>query len=131
MKYKVFSDGASKGNPGPAGAGFAVYNEGGELIHQKSIPLGNTTNNIAEYSAIIEGAKYAQSLRPAQVDFYLDSELIVKQISGAYKVKAEHLLPYYKELMLILSGLKATVTHVPREQNKVADKLANEGVLKN
>lgn len=127
MKYVVYSDGAARGNPGPSGAGYAIYDESGEMIHSASIPLGISTNNVAEYTAILEAAKYVQTLKPQQVDFLLDSELIVKQISGQYKVKAEHLIPMYRELITIFAGLNCTCRHVRREQNKVADKLANIG----
>jgi ribonuclease HI len=95
-----------------------------------SIPLGISTNNVAEYVAILEAAKYVKTLNPKQVDFLLDSELIVKQLSGQYRVKAEHLIPLYRELLEILSGLNSTCKHIPREKNKIADKLANEGVEK-
>ncbi len=127
MNYTVYSDGAARGNPGPAGAGYAVYDEDGALVHSKSIPLGHTTNNIAEYTALLEAARYVKSLNPGRVDFLLDSELVVRQISGQYKVRAEHLLPLYQELTQILAGLNHKCAHIPREKNKIADKLANNG----
>ena len=127
MKYTVYCDGAARGNPGPAGSGYAVYSESGELVHSKAIPLGYATNNIAEYTALLEAAKYVKALAPAQVDFLLDSELVVKQLNGQYKVRAEHLIPLYQELTLLLAGLNYKCVHIPRTKNKVADKLANEG----
>ncbi|MDR2884365.1 MAG: ribonuclease HI family protein [Deferribacteraceae bacterium] len=128
MKYTVFSDGAARGNPtGPAGAGYAVFNEDGEMVHSHAMPLGRTSNNVAEYTALLEAAKYVRTLDPEYVEFKLDSELVVKQIAGVYKVKAEHLIPLYQELKAVLKGIKCKCMHIPREQNKVADKLANEG----
>ena len=131
MKYVIYCDGAAKGNPGPAGAGFAVYDETGVLIHSVAVPLGNTTNNIAEYSALIEAAEFIKTLNPARADFMLDSELLVRQLSGQYKVRAEHLIPLHRKLTLLLAGLNCSCTHIPREKNKIADKLANEGVRLN
>ncbi|MDR2869860.1 MAG: ribonuclease HI family protein [Deferribacteraceae bacterium] len=125
--YKVYSDGAARGNPGPAGAGFAVFDDNGALVYSKAIPLGKTTNNVAEYTALLEAAKYVKTLNPSRVDFLLDSELVVKQLAGQYKVKAPHLQPLYNELSTLLASMDATCKHVPREQNKLADKLANEG----
>ncbi|MDR0454357.1 MAG: ribonuclease HI family protein [Deferribacteraceae bacterium] len=127
MKYKIYSDGAARGNPGPAGAGYVVYDETGVQVYSETIPLGRTTNNIAEYTAILEAAKYIKSLNPVKVDFMLDSELVVRQLSGQYKVRANHLLPLYHELKSILAGLNCNCLHIPREQNKAADKLANKG----
>ena len=127
MDYKVYSDGAARGNPGPAGAGFAVYDTNGTLVYSKAIPLGHTTNNVAEYTALLEAAKYVKTLNPGKVDFLLDSELVVKQVAGLYKVKAPHLLPLYQELITTLASMDATCSHVRRELNKVADKLANDG----
>lgn len=127
MKYTVYSDGASRGNPGPAGAGFIIYDESGGEVYKNSIPLGSTTNNIAEYTALLEAIKYVSTLKPVHVDFCLDSELIVKQVSGIYKVKTAHLIPYYEKIMTALMRLSYTCSHVRREFNKEADRLANLG----
>lgn len=127
MKYTVYSDGAARGNPGPAGAGYIIYDQDGNAVHSEAIPLGHTTNNVAEYTALLEAARYIKRLNPSQVDFLLDSELVVKQVAGIYKVKAEHLKAIFDELIVILASLNATCKHIPREQNKEADKLANAG----
>jgi ribonuclease HI len=127
MKYTIYSDGAARGNPGPAGAGYAVYDETGALVHSAAIALGNTTNNVAEYTALLEAAKYVRTLSPESALFLLDSELVVKQLHGEYKVKAPHLIPLFNQTISALSGMKHECRHVPRAQNKVADKLANEG----
>lgn len=127
MKYTVYSDGAARGNPGPAGAGYAVYDASGSMIHSEAIPLGKSTNNVAEYTALLHAARYMKGLNPEQVDFLLDSELVVKQLKGMYKVKAEHLRPLYEELATLLAGMNSTCRHIPREKNKIADGLANKG----
>ena len=131
MKYTVFSDGAARGNPGSAGAGFVVYDVSGKEVGSRAIALGNTTNNVAEYTALIEAVKFVETLKPESVDFFLDSELVVNQIAGRYKVKTEHLKPLYAKLVGLLAGMNATVRHVRREANKVADALANKGADKN
>lgn len=127
MKLTVFSDGAARGNPGAAGAGFAVLSEDGAVLKEVSIPLGIATNNVAEYRALIEGARFALSLAPAHVSFRLDSELVVKQVLGEYRVKDDKLKVLFIELMGLLRQLKYDIAHVRREQNKQADKLANAG----
>ncbi len=127
MKYTVYSDGAARGNPGPAGAGYAIYDENNALIHAGALALGNTTNNVAEYTALLEAAKYVRTLAPEQVLFLLDSELVVKQLRGEYKVKAPHLVPLFNQTLAALSGMRHECRHVPRAQNKVADRLANDG----
>lgn len=128
MTYTIFSDGASKGNPGPAGAGFVIYDETGAKVKERALPLGVTTNNVAEYSAVIEAANAAILLKPAKFLFKLDSELIVKQVKGLYKVKDEKLKPMFLKLLSALKELDYEIDHVPRDQNKEADRLSNVGV---
>lgn len=125
--YTVFSDGAARGNPGPAGAGYVIYAEDGGKVAENAIPLGITTNNVAEYTAVIEGAKAAAALLPDKVFFKLDSELIVKQVLGKYRVKDEKLKPLFLALLSILKGFDYEIAHVPRERNKEADRLSNIG----
>lgn len=127
MIYTVFSDGASRGNPGIAGAGFVIYDDKNNIVEQKAIPLGVVTNNIAEYTAVLEAAKAVALLKPEKVYFKLDSELVVKQVRGEYKVKDEKLKPLFNELKKILSSLLYEINHVRREENKVADELSNIG----
>ncbi len=128
MKYSVYSDGASKGNPGRAGAGYVIYDEKMEIVLEKAIPLGITTNNIAEYTAVLKAAEAVVELKPEHVSFFLDSELIVKQVKGEYKVKDEKLKPLFISLIKILNSINYTIKHVPRNENKVADGLSNIGV---
>ncbi len=127
MIYIVFSDGAARGNPGPAGAGYVIYDKDNNKVSEKSIPLGITTNNIAEYTAVLKAAKEVLLLKPEKVYFKLDSELVVKQVKGEYKVKDEKLKVLYNELMGILNNLSYEISHVRRNENKVADALSNIG----
>ena len=128
MNYTIFSDGAARGNPGNAGAGYIIYDENSNVVEEMAIPLGITTNNIAEYSAVIAGAKAVLKLCPAHVSFRLDSELIVKQVKGEYRVKDEKLKPLFFQLMQILKSIEYDICHVPRKENKEADRLSNIGV---
>lgn len=126
MKIIAYTDGASRGNPGLAGIGIAFYNEQGEQIKTFSEYIGEATNNIAEYKALIKALEIGKDLGAREMEVYADSELIVKQIKGEYKVKNEGLKPLYnvaKASINELSNFK--ITHVKREFNKEADKLAN------
>lgn len=128
MILKVFSDGASRGNPGEAGCGFVILSGEGELLEEGCLYIGHATNNVAEYRAVLEAARKAKLRNPAAVNFYLDSELIVKQMKGEYKVKNETLAQIRLELIKTIEGTKFSFNHVPREQNKLADKLANKAI---
>ncbi len=126
-KIDIFSDGASRGNPGEAGCGYVVFADGQEIATGKKY-LGQTTNNIAEYSAVIHALKDPLVKDAAEVNFFLDSELVVKQMKGEYRVKHEGLIPLKAEIDRMIYGKKVTFTHVPRNQNKIADRLANEAI---
>ena len=128
-KAVIFVDGASRGNPGPAAIGVTIKDERGELITFISRRIGKATNNQAEYRAIIAALEEAVRLDVKQVDIKMDSELVVKQINGEYRVKKATLKPLYqqvKQLQGLLQGF--TVTHIPRQQNFEADKLANKAL---
>jgi len=129
MRYKIFTDGASRGNPGIAGAGYIIYDVDSNIIKEEALPLGITTNNVAEYSAVIAAAKYLlDNLQPIEfAEFFLDSELIVKQIKGEYRVKDQKMKKLFLDLSNILNHYPYSFTHVRREFNKVADKLSNIG----
>jgi ribonuclease HI len=128
MILKVFSDGASRGNPGEAGCGFVILNTENKVLEEGCLYLGHATNNVAEYRAVLEAARRAKLKNPSEINFYLDSELIVKQMKGEYKVRNEALAQIRLELVKTLQGLKVSFNHVPREQNKLADKLANKAI---
>ena len=122
----IHTDGASRGNPGPAAIGATVKNEEGKLLARISRPIGITTNNEAEYRAAIVALEEAISLGATQVNLVLDSQLVARQISGQYRVKKASLKPLYHRLKQLQSLLKGfTITHISREQNTEADNLAN------
>ena len=129
MKIKrviIFTDGASQGNPGPAAIGAIIKDEQGRVITAISQGIGRTTNNQAEYRAIIAALENAVSLGASQVDMRSDSELVVRQINGRYRVKNASLKPLYQKVKHLQSQLEVfTITHIPRQQNTEADSLAN------
>ncbi|MFC2051686.1 ribonuclease HI family protein [Chloroflexota bacterium] len=122
----MFTDGASRGNPGPAAIGATINDEQGRLISSISQHIGQTTNNQAEYRAIIAALEQAIGLGATRVDIRSDSELVVRQINGQYRVKKASLKPLYMEVKQLQSQLESfTITHIPRQQNIAADILAN------
>jgi len=128
-KLIIYTDGGARGNPGPAGIGVAIYNEKRELIGEYSEYLGETTNNQAEYRAVIAALKKAAELKAKEIDFYLDSELVVRQLNREYKIKNKDLASLF--LMIhnsVLAFKKVTFTHIRREENKHADMLANRAM---
>lgn len=129
MKLISFSDGGARGNPGPAGVGAVLYNEKNEIIEELSRYLGETTNNQAEYQALIMALEKAQALGATEMECYLDSELVVKQLNREYKVKNQDLAPLFLKVHNIsLSFKKISFHHVPREKNSIADGLANQAM---
>lgn len=125
----IFTDGASRGNPGPAAIGVTIKDEQGRFITSISQRIGRATNNQAEYRAIIAALEEATRLDAKRVDVKMDSELVVKQINGEYRVKKVTLKPLYQQVKQLQSSLESfTVTHIPRRQNIEADKLANKAL---
>lgn len=128
-KILIYSDGASRGNPGPAGAGAVLIGEDGEILATEYQYLGTATNNLAEYSGAILGLQKAIELGATQVTLRADSELLIKQLKGQYKVKNEGLKPLYQQALSLLKNFKGVVLeHVPREANKLADRAANQAI---
>lgn len=128
MKLIIFTDGASRGNPGHSSYGFTISNEGGKLLHKEGEYLGINTNNFAEYSAVLAALNYVNGniKKTPEIDFYMDSKLVVEQLSGRFKVKSptlRKLINKIKEIEEILGNI--TYTHIPRERNTAADSLAN------
>lgn len=122
----IFTDGVSRGNPGPAAIGAAIKDEQGRLITSISQPIGQATNNQAEYRAIIAALEHAIRLGAKQIEMRSDSELVVRQINGRYRVKNASLKPLYQQVKHLQNQLEGfTITHIPREQNVEADSLAN------
>lgn len=125
-KLSSYSDGGARGNPGPAGLGAVLLDGDGNTLAEISKYLGVTTNNQAEYRALIEAITKANELGASHLDCFLDSELIVKQLKGEYKVKNADLKPHYETIKSLCSSFaKVSFTHIPRERNKEADRLAN------
>lgn len=130
-KLKIYSDGGARGNPGPAGIGVVLYDENDDIVAEISEYIGETTNNQAEYRACLAGIKKAKELGAVEVDFFLDSELVVKQLNREYKVKNKDLAPLFMQIYnLSMDFGKITFTHIRRELNKEADRLANEAMDK-
>jgi ribonuclease HI len=131
MNLQIYTDGGARGNPGPAGIGVLLVDKAsGEKVEEHSVFLGKTTNNQAEYRAAILGLERAVALGAASVELIADSELIIKQARGEYKVKNADLAKRYLELKNLETRLNGRVQyrHVIREHNKRADTLANEAM---
>jgi ribonuclease HI len=120
------TDGAARGNPGLAGAGIIVKDEKGQRIEALHLFLGVATNNQAEYRALIEGLRAVARHNPESVLVRMDSELVVKQMNGQYRVRHPEIIPLFQEAVEAASALQSvTFVHVPREKNPGADRLAN------
>ena len=127
MKLVVHVDGGSRGNPGPAAAGAVLSTPEGEIVEREGELLGIATNNVAEYRALILGARRARELGATEVEIVNDSELIAKQVNGQYKVKHADMKPLHAEALDALRGFDRWVVRtVRREQNAEADALVNE-----
>ena len=122
----IYTDGASRGNPGKAGAGYVLY-KNGKIIKKGNKYLGIKTNNEAEYNALILALKNIDN-NTSNINIFSDSELMVKQLKGLYKVKNEKLKPLYNEVNNLLKNKNYKIFHVRRDKNKLADKLANEAI---
>jgi len=130
-KYDViaYTDGASRGNPGPAAAGFILNNSSGAQLEGKAFFIGQATNNVAEYAAVIKALETARQLQAKKLIVFSDSELLVRQINGQYKVKNEGLRPLFRQAIELLEGFDDwKVEHVTRDKNKEADKLVNHAL---
>jgi len=125
----LYTDGASRGNPGEAGAGIVLLDDCRQELAVRSMYLGQCTNNSAEYLALIAGLELATEYGCSELHVFLDSELIVRQLNGQYRVKNEQLKPLFTKAMALLDRLKQwRIDHVPRSENTRADELANRGI---
>jgi ribonuclease HI len=128
MELTIYTDGASRNNPGEAGAGVYILKDG-KPFESIARYLGTTTNNIAEYTAAIIGLEHAAKAGARKVRLFADSELMVKQINGLYKVKNEGLKPLHAKVKTLIASIGSVeVQYVPRAQNKDADALANKAI---
>ncbi len=126
----VYIDGASKGNPGPAGVGVIICQEG-VVLKNISNYIGNTTNNFAEYTALIFALQEALIIKADELNINTDSQLLCRQINGEYKVKSPNILGLYNQARHLISAFKkVSINHIPREMNSGADKLATQAVRK-
>jgi len=125
----IHTDGASRGNPGKAGIGVAIFDKHYHLLEELCKFIGESTNNVAEYQAMILAAQKVVAYNARRVTFKTDSELLVRQLSGAYRVKNQNILPLYYELTILLGKIPEwKIQHVRREENVCADALANQGI---
>jgi ribonuclease HI len=127
VKATLFADGGSRGNPGPAASGAVLYDDQGDVIEEIGTYLGVATNNVAEWTGLLEGLKAALARGIDEIAVRLDSELVVKQLSGAYRVKNAGLIPLHAEAKSLLRKFAhVDVRHVPRKQNAAADAVVNQ-----
>lgn len=129
MQAILHTDGGARGNPGPAGIGVVLATPAGEVIGEIARSIGTTTNNVAEYQALIAGLELALEKQVTDVRIKVDSELLVHQLKGEWKIKKDHLRSLAVRARSLMNRFdSATITHVRREMNADADKLANQGM---
>lgn len=128
MNLIIYTDGGARGNPGPAAIGVVIY-ENDTMLTQFGKKIGETTNNVAEYQAVIEALRYVKNhkMNVTEISFFLDSKLVVSQLNGVFKVKQEHLRAMINTIRVLEKevGERITYTHVFREQNSLADAQVN------
>jgi ribonuclease HI len=128
-RFVLYTDGAARGNPGPAGAGVHIEAEDGSVLAEVAVYLGSTTNNVAEYMALLAGLERARELGAREIEVRSDSELMVRQMSGKYKVRNEALQALHARAHELAAGFeRVRYVHVRREQNRDADRLANRAI---
>jgi ribonuclease HI len=125
----LYTDGGSRGNPGPSGIGVIMLDSNKKKIKEISRYIGLTTNNIAEYSALVCGLEEASALGASDVVVFMDSELLAKQLSGEYRVKDGNIRPLFEKALGVLKNFNSfEIKHIDREKNKEADKLVNKAI---
>ena len=130
LRVTIHVDGGARGNPGPAGAGVVIADADDDaVIYEAGLFLGHATNNVAEYKGMLHGLEMAQTLKAQEVSIVSDSELLVRQMNGQYKVKNAGLLPLYRQGKTLAAAFKVcSFRHVRREQNVLADALVNRAI---
>jgi ribonuclease HI len=129
QEWLLMVDGAARGNPGEAGCGAAICDEQGAVVEELSRYLGHATNNVAEYQALLIGLEALLKSGKKRVRVQSDSQLLVRQLNGEYRVKDEKLRTLFQRAINLLRQFKSyRIVHVPREQNKIADRLANKAI---
>jgi ribonuclease HI len=124
-EIKIFTDGGSRGNPGPAASGVVILTTDDEVIEAFGRFLGNTTNNIAEWSAVEFALEEAKKYEPKRIQFFMDSELVCKQLNGQYRVKHPGLIPIHQRVVRLAKQFDVKFQHVYRAFNKLADAQVN------
>lgn len=125
----IHTDGASRGNPGPAAIGVVIQDPNGRVLAEFGEALSPTTNNVAEYTAVIRALERAAELGARRVECKMDSQLVVRQLNGSYRVKHADMLPLYRRVLELIQRFdQVTFEHVPREENAEADRLANQAL---
>jgi ribonuclease HI len=128
-RVRVYSDGAARGNPGPAGAGAVLVEPSGQIVDRIGKYLGVHTNNYAEYMGLLLGLRRARELGVREVEVFADSELMIRQLGGRYQVKSASLRPLYQEALKLLNDFsRVKLVHVPREMNSAADEMSNRAI---
>jgi len=128
-RYHLYTDGGARGNPGPAGIGARLLTAAGDVVEELADSIGTATNNVAEYQALLAGLEIALDRGVERLDVFLDSELVVRQVNGEYKVKDAGLKPLHQQACLLLGKFhEVDVKHVRREQNAAADALVNQAI---
>lgn len=130
MDFVINTDGASKGNPGPSSYGYIIKNRGGAIVHQEGELIGVTTNNVAEYTAVVKALEYIVKRffrkAPHKIEIVADSKLVVEQLSGRYRIKSPNLLPLFDKIKTLeIEAGTVFYRSVPRAENFIADRLAN------
>ena len=129
MKGVLHADGGARGNPGPAGIGVVLSSPSGEVIAEIAQGIGHATNNVAEYRALIAGLELALANGVTDIEIFLDSELVVSQLKGEWKIKKDTLRTLAVQARRLMNRFEnSSIKHVPREDNADADKLANQGM---
>ena len=127
MEISIYTDGGARGNPGPSAIGVVIKDHKGKVLEKIGKFIGSTTNNDAEYKALLEGLQTAGHMGAKIINCHLDSELVVKQMNGNYKVKNSNLKTLWKEIKILENTFsKVTYRHIPREKNYEADALVNQ-----
>ena len=130
LYHLAYSDGASRGNPGPAAIGAVIFDPEGREVYRLGRRLGTATNNEAEYRAAIAALEAALALGATRVDLRMDSELVVRQMSGRYRVRNPRLARLHARMLALRQRFEEVVVrHVPRTENRLADALANQALL--
>lgn len=126
----IFTDGGSRGNPGPAASGVVIKTTDGKVIEAFGRYLGDTTNNQAEYKAVLFALQEAKKYNPRRIQFFMDSQLAVRQLNGDYRMKNEFLRPIYDQILKLADQYETSFEHVYREKNKEADAQVNIAIDK-